>query len=57
MKDKICPTCGHDVAVVHLSASVIRFECKGCGWSQVVDNRGRKLLTEIDPVDGRVLKG
>lgn len=57
MSKKACPVCGEDMVAVPLSAAVVRFECRSCGYTKVVDNRGRKMLTEIEPTDGQPLKG
>jgi hypothetical protein len=44
-----CPVCQGKVDVRILSKGVMRLTCSSCGWSEVVDNRNRKLLTEIVP--------
>lgn len=49
---KACPVCQGKVDVRSLSKGVVRLTCPSCGWSEVVDNRNRKLLTEIVPPSG-----
>lgn len=49
---KSCPVCGGACDVRSLAKGVVRLTCPVCGWSEVVDTRGRRLLTEPAPFDG-----
>jgi len=46
-----CPECGKQLIVENTdpSGKTKRVKCAGCGFSEVIDEQGRKLLTDTMP--------
>jgi len=51
-----CPKCqSQNLLVEGLGNGEKRLTCQSCGFSQITDNEGRKLLTEVPQTDQRRL--
>lgn len=51
-----CKSCNKPMLCENIDEKRKRYSCAKCGLSEIVDDRGRKLLTD-DPVRGRPLLG
>lgn len=57
MSSNECPKCGSGLFVVESSDDVGRpktniLRCQNCGHSEVRDDRGKPMLTEVPPTPG-----
>ena len=51
-----CPKCGKQVLIEALGDGKKRLLCQSCGFNQITDDQGRRLLTEVPEVNkGRYL--
>jgi DNA-directed RNA polymerase subunit M/transcription elongation factor TFIIS len=46
--DKVCPNCNKVLVVenLDLDGKTKRLRCFSCGYEEIIDNKGRKLLTD-----------
>ena len=49
-----CPKCGDpNVVMEGVGEGRTRAKCQKCGWSEVQDQRGKPMLTEVPHTDRR----
>jgi len=47
-----CEKCGGQVLIENVGDKRTKVTCQACGWSEVRDNEGRRMLTEVPESHG-----